>query len=111
MNWIEYITLAGGGIAFLVGLFKWIDVRKREEETKRFEQFHRIFEWVAGRTAEGKDLVNTQQAIAVYELGNFPEYSSLSIPILEYYLTQTQGESDDSLFRKALIESLKKLKA
>ena len=47
--------------------------------------------------------MNTQQAIAVYQLSKFPEYKEISLPIIEYYLRMTQDDPDDSLFRGALI--------
>jgi len=102
---IAFLAIIGGCISFIVGMYKWIDIRRREEKHRRFEQFHKIFEWVAGRTANGNDLVNTQQAMAVYELSEFPEYKHLSLPILDYYITESSKESDDSLFRKALLET------
>lgn len=100
---IALLTLVGTAAAFLLGLFQWIDTRRHEEQQRRFEQFHRAFEWVAGRTATGQLLVDTQQAMAVYELGLFPEYRDMSLPIIEYYLEKTAAESDGSLFRRALL--------
>ena len=102
---LEQIAAIGGAIAFLVGFFQWIDVRRREERSRRYDQFHRAFEWIAGRTAEGKPLVDTQQAMAVYEIAEFREYSEVSLPIIEYYLKKTEKEPDDSLFRAALLHS------
>ena len=87
-------------------MLQYIDVRRREDRTRRFEQFHRVFEWVAGRTAEGKPLVDTQQAIAIYELSEFPEYRHMVIPILSYYLGTIKDEPDDTLFKRALLETL-----
>ncbi|WP_072429505.1 hypothetical protein [Chitinimonas taiwanensis] len=106
---ISWLAPLGAAIAFLVGLFQWIDTRKRDIEQKRFEQFHRAFEQVSGRTMTGQVLVDTVQAMAVYELTNFPEYRDLSIPILEYYLHQTSGEDDSSLFRRALLHAQARL--
>ena len=68
-----------------------------------------MFEWVAGRTADGQPLVNTQQAAAVYQLATFPEYRELTLPIIDYYLEATAGEPDDALLRAALIYTKEEL--
>lgn len=68
-----------------------------------------MFEWVAGRTADGEPLVDTQQAMAVYELSEFSEYRYASLPIINYYLEQTEGDPDESLFRGSLLYTRKKL--
>jgi hypothetical protein len=104
-------TPIGAVIVFLVGLYQWADARRREIEQKRFEQFHRAFEWVAGQTAAGQPLVDTQQAMAIYELTHFPEYKDISIPILNYYLERSASEEDSSLFRQALLHAKMKLEA
>ena len=101
----------GAAIGFLVGLYQWADTRRRDLEQKRFEQFHRAFEWVAGRTATGQSLVDTQQAMAIYELTHFPEYKDISVPILNYYLERSTSEADSSLFRQALLHAKAKLEA
>ena len=80
-------------------------------EQKRFEQFHRAFEWVAGRTAAGQPLGDTQQAMASYELTHFPEYKDISIPILDYYLERSAGEENSGLLRRALLRAKAKLEA
>ena len=102
-------TQVAVAVAFLIGLLKWIDTRKRSIETSRYDQFNRAFASVAGRTLEGVVLVDVHQAMGVYELANFPEYRDISVPILKYYLSKTAGESDSSLFRGALLASHTKL--
>jgi hypothetical protein len=108
---LKWGTPIGAVVAFLVGLYQWSDARRRDVEQKRFEQFHRAFEWVAGRTANGQSLVDTQQAMAIYELTHFPEYKDISIPILNYYLEKSAGEEDTNLFRQALLHAKAKLES
>lgn len=108
---LKWGTPIGAAIVFLVGLYQWADTRRRDIEQKRFEQFHRAFEWVAGRTAAGQPLVDTQQAMAIYELTHFPEYREISIPILNYYLERSSGQEDSSLFRRALLYAKATLEA
>jgi len=109
-EYLPYLTAIGSIIAFLFAAFKYLQTQRLAEKNKRFEQFHRVFEWVAGRTVDGKPLVDTQQAMAVYQLSEFPEYSYMSLPIIEYYIVETDGESDNSLFRASLLEAKRRLK-
>ena len=109
-DYLPYLTIIGSVIAFLFAVFKYLRDQRVSEQNRRFEQFHRIFEWVAGRTADGKLLVDTQQAMAVYQLSEFPEYAYMSLPIINYYMEKTNGEPDESLFRASLIEAKRRLK-
>jgi hypothetical protein len=108
-KYLPYLTAIGAVAAFLFSVYQYVDTKRAEDRNARFEQFHRVFEWVAGRTAAGKLLVDTQQAMAVYELSEFQEYRNLSLPIITYYLKQTEGEADDSLFRASLLYTKDKL--
>ena len=108
---IKLSTVFGTAVVFVVGVYQWADARRRDIQQRRFEQFHRAFEWVAGRTATGQLLVDTQQAMAIYELTNFPEYKEISLPIIDYYLERSAEESDENLFRRALLHSKKNLKS
>ncbi len=110
-GWLQYVTAVGSIVAFCVAIWKYLDARKRELENRRFEQFHRVFSWVAGRTPEGNPLVNTQQAMAVYELSQFREYRDMILPIVDYYLTKSAGEPAESLFRGALLFTASRLKS
>ncbi len=61
-KYLPYLTTIGSVIAFLFAAFKHISAQKLAEKNKRFEQFHRVFEWVAGRTADGKNsLIHNKQ--------------------------------------------------
>ena len=51
---LPYISLIGSVAAFCFTVYKYIDTKKNEIKNKRFGQFHRVFEWVAGRTVDGK---------------------------------------------------------
>lgn len=106
---LPYGTALGSVVAFLFAAWRYIDTRRQEIRNQRFEQFHRVFAWVVGRTPEGKPLVDTQQALAIYELGEFTEYRNMSLPIIRHYLKTTEGESDDTLFRAALLASASRL--
>ncbi|WJV63760.1 hypothetical protein PCO86_07035 [Pectobacteriaceae bacterium CE70] len=75
MEYLTSLTLLGGPIAFLFGVWKYLDTRKLEAANKRFEQFRQVFVWFAGMDEKGQVLTAVQQAIATYQLAEFPEYS------------------------------------
>ncbi len=106
---LPYLTVLGSVGAFCFTIFKYLHSQQKIARDKRFEQFRKVFEWVAGRTADGKSLVDTQQAMATYQLSEFPEYKDMSLPIIDYYLEQSQAEKDNSLFRSALLFTKAKL--
>lgn len=103
------LTLLGSVIAFAFATWRYLDTRRRELHQRRFEQFHRVFVWVAGVNDNGQKFVDTSQALAVYELAEFPEYRHMTLPILDHYLKLTDGESDDSLFRRSLLATKRRL--
>jgi hypothetical protein len=45
---LRVATVVIGIAAFVFSVKQYLDVRRREERTRRFEQFHTIFQWVAG---------------------------------------------------------------
>lgn len=103
------LPMLGSIVAFLVGVWKYLDAKKAEARNKRFDQFRLISSWLSGRTEDGKPLVDIQQAIAAYQLAEFPEYRDISLPIIEYYLGRTADEKDTDLFRRALLSVQAKL--
>ena len=108
-RWLPFITTIGSVVAFTFTAWRYLDTRRRSIQQQRFEHFHRIFEHVAGRTVDGHRFVDTQQAIAVYQLSEFPEYSYMIRPIIEYYLNETRSEADNSLLRDALLMTQERL--
>jgi hypothetical protein len=110
-EYLPYITVVGSVIAFCFTAFKYIHSQRSAQMNKRFEQFNKVFEWAAGRTANGERLVDTQQAMAVYQLGEFPEYRHISLPIIEFYLDKTNCEPDNALFRRSLLETQARLES
>ena len=88
-----------------------MDTRKLEARNRRFDQFRQVFVWFAGRDEKGQVLTAVQQAIATYQLAEFPEYKSMSLPIIEHLLDQTKAEAPPSLFREALLDVRQRLSA
>jgi hypothetical protein len=80
-----------------VGVWQYIDTKRREERRLRFEQFRQVMTWVAGLEG-GQRLQVAQQIAAIYQLTEFPEYREMYEPTLRYLLScaDRQSELDDS---------------
>jgi hypothetical protein len=108
LKYISVITVAGAGISFVVGLWKYLDQRAREELTKRFEIYHDLMRRVSavGETA-GTGLPLTQQLAAIYELQHFKDYKFASLPILDH-LREYYGKMNISPSSRALLAAIDK---
>jgi hypothetical protein len=104
MEYLPNLTILGSVAAFLFGAWKYLDARKAESKNRRFEQFRQVFIWFSGRDEKGEILTAVQQAVATYQLAEFQEYKSMSLPIIEHLIETTKNESPPSLFRSALID-------
>jgi hypothetical protein len=97
LKYLSVISVAGAGIAFVVGLWKYLDQRAREERTKRFELYHDLMRRVSAFGDAGSQGVPlTQQCAAIYELQHFHEYSYASLPILTHLREDYRLRSPDS---------------
>lgn len=108
---VGIITVIGGIVTYSFPVYKYVNTKKIEVKNKRFDQFHRVFDWVTGRPADGdgRVLTDVHQAMAIYELSEFPEYKYLILPIIDFYLKKSENDPDDSVFRKSLLYSKEKL--
>ena len=113
LKYLSLITVAGAAISFAVGFWKYLDQRKREERTKRFELFHDLMGRVSANAGDANQkLALTQQIAAIYELQHFKEYAYASVPILEH-LREVFGDPIDprsSPLIVAIDDTLKTLK-
>lgn len=112
LKYLSVISVAGAGIAFVVGLWKYLDQRAREERTRRFEVYHDLMRRISAFEETGAEgLPLTQQCAAIYELQHFKDYSYASIPILtdlrQYYMAK--ASSAPSVLLTALDASLQAL--
>ncbi len=109
MSTLQFLSVVGSIAAFLFSALKYIDTRKFESKTKRFEQYRLVCGWLAGRTESGIVLVDIHQAIAAYQLAEFPEYKWISLPMVDYYLERNANLSQTDVFKKALLAVRPKL--
>jgi hypothetical protein len=111
LKYISIITVAGAAISFVVGLIKYLDERKREERTKRFEMFQKLMRLTSGQGEEpGERVALTQQLAAIYQLQHFKEYKYASIPILEHTRKDCLGRNMPDVLVHALEDTLKALR-
>src|SRR5690554_6407137 len=83
---LEYrsiISAAGAAIAFVVGFWKYLDQRKRDERHKRFEIYHDLLRRASAfGSNENERVPLAQQLAAICELQHFPEYRDVSLKII-----------------------------
>jgi len=108
LKYVSLVTICGTAISFVVGLFKWIDQRNREQEQKRYEAFHRMVCITSGVDDTGKTVKMVQQIAAIYKLQAYKQYAFASIPVLELmqfeYGTQKDPRSNhmETALRKTI---------
>jgi len=111
LKYLSIVTVAGAAISFVVGLIKYLDQRKREERTKRYELFHDLMRRVSARGDKpGEGLPLTQQLAAIYELQHFKEYAYASVPILEHLRAHFAEAEASAPLHAAIEASLEKLR-
>ena len=106
MDIFTSVTTIVGLLGFFFSAWKYFDTRKFEAKNVRFSQFRQTFIWFSGRTEEGQLLTGVQQAIAAYQLMEFPEFKAMSLPIIEHLLKE---EQNPPLLRDALQAAKKQL--
>jgi hypothetical protein len=102
VKYVALISLAGAGVSFMVGLWKYLDQRKREDRTERFKVYHRLMQTISAMDSAGNACPLTQQLAAIYELQHFPEYAFASEPILKTFTSFLCGQICAGSFTRGL---------
>jgi hypothetical protein len=115
LEYISLIALLGAAISFVFGFVKWLDQRKRDEEQKHFEAFHKMVVLAGGTDESGRTLKMVQQVAAIYQLQHYKRFAFASVPVLELLKFELESAPDSAdprlgLFHKALDESIAALK-
>ena len=111
LKYLSQIALSGAAFSFVIGLIKWIDQRRRDQEEKQYQSFHKMVCLASGTDESGRTIKMAQQVAAIYQLQRYKQYAFASIPVLELLLDelkQTQGTGLEHL-KKAMDETLAKL--
>ena len=94
-------------ISLAISAARFIDVRQAENRQRRYENYHNLIQQlVQGR--EGKAYIDLQVA-ALFELANYPEYSEVTLRILEG-LSQNWSEADYPRLIQEMKFTMEKLK-
>ena len=110
LRYVSLITVAGAGISFVVGLWKYLDQRAREVRTKRFELYHDLMRRISAfGEKDGTALPLTQQVAAVYELQHFEDYAYATIPILTHMREFYGAKSVQPVLLEAIDATLRAL--
>jgi len=75
------VGAVGAAIAFVVSLFQFLSVRKRESREREFEKYHFLIQHLVSPDERGSLFLDRQIAI-IFELRHFPRYYECSERIL-----------------------------
>lgn len=99
-SWGAFI-LSLATIAF--SAYRWVRIREKELKAERFQTYHRLLYNISAGESEHGPMKLTSQLAYIFELRNFPEYSSPTEKILsllrEQWGTREQGETKDELLK------------
>ena len=82
MDCKTFITIVLGIISFFFTVFKYFDTKKREQDLREFETYHRLIKELVQSDNEDKSMYADRQVAIVFELKNFKRYYDLSQRIL-----------------------------
>lgn len=86
LNWLSanliLLGALGTAITFVWSVLQFVLVRKREQETREFDNFHRIVKELVSPDPETKSTWLDRQVAAIFELRHFPRYYEVSQRIL-----------------------------
>jgi hypothetical protein len=111
LKYVSQITLSGAAFSFVIGLIKWIDQRKRDQEERQYQSFHKMVCLASGTDESGRTIKMVQQVAAIYQLQRYKQYAFASIPVLQLLLYELSESPDKRLehLKKAMNDTLAKL--
>ncbi len=113
-KFLPYITaiIAIGG--FLFSVWKYIELKKIEENRLNYENFNKVLSNLSGKMLDnGSVKIDIGFLIGnLYQLLNFEQYKNVSLPVLEYMKNVPIQTDENSAIHihKALHEVANKLK-
>jgi hypothetical protein len=75
------VGAVGAAIAFVVSIFQFLSVRKRESREREFNQYHALIDRLVSRDGTGSLPLDRQIAV-IFELRHFPRYYECTVRIL-----------------------------
>jgi hypothetical protein len=89
------IGAVGAAIAFVVSVFQFLSVRKRESREREFDKYHWLIEHLVSPDEKGSIFLDRQIAI-VFELRHFPRYYESTERILSGLKNAWSGRDEFS---------------
>jgi len=85
----------GAAIAFVISVFQFLSIRKRESREREFNQYHLLIEHLVSPDEKGSVFLDRQIAI-VFELRHFPRYYECTQGILTGLKQSWSGRQEHS---------------
>ena len=85
LKWVSSgvtVGAVGSAIAFVVSVFQFLSMRKRESREREFDKYHALIERLVSPNKSGEVFLDRQIAV-VFELRNFPRYFNCTQRILK----------------------------
>jgi hypothetical protein len=103
------VTSVGEAIAFVVSIFQFLSVRKRESQEREFSQYHLLIEHLVAPDEKGRAFLDRQVATA-FELRHFPRYHECTVRILEGLQREWQGKQEYARLNAEIMLTLRHIK-
>ena len=116
-EYLPYITTIIAILGFVFSVYKYIDLKNREERRLTYENFDKTLSSLSGTILSNGDIkIEISFLIGnIYKLTEYPQYKNISLPVLNYMKAKpikTDNESkllvDKALDNvKEILENLK----
>ena len=115
-NMLPYITAIIASLGFVFSVWKYIDLKNREETRLDYENLNKLIDYVSGDDGFDKDskryaIVNSKAIANIYQLCRFKKQSYIVLPFLTYlkeYPPNTDEKSQSKIL-EAINYTLEKL--
>jgi len=97
------IAVFGGLFSFVWSVYQYVDSRKREQNLKEFDQYHKLIKTLVQPEDKGGTMFVDRQTAIIYELRHFKRYFPFSLRTLESLLLK--WEKVENQFPRLLEET------
>ncbi len=113
-KFLPYVTAIIAILGFVFSVWKYIDLKNREEKRLNYENYSKIIQNLKGELNHNTEMVFLEGSFYVanvYKLLEFPEYKYISIPLLNLKKETLSVENEKQLkhIEMAIDDVLKKL--
>lgn len=113
-KYLPYITFIIAVAGFTFSVWKYIELKNREEKRLEYENFNKILTDLSGKMLPNGDIKLEMSFFIgnIYQLLTFKQYKNISLPVLEYIKNVPIQTNEISAIHvhKALNEVINRLK-